>query len=1372
MNEEKEQNQEIIVCPDCGTPNLKSFKYCIKRTCNHIFTEEEKTDSKQPPKSGVSGGVLVPEDADAPILDFDEKASNLESLIIEEISSCSRKQKKIENLTNTSDDSIRIAYQQYVTNYETMTQALAKVEGWAGKLESSYEKAKTKLANGGSDSSKTALRIKHLTMSFDDRKKNVLKAVTDWVDKYMGINPFTQCKGYQVSPISEWDKSFIHSQLPQRFVYLGTISHNYHVLGREFLISRREYMELLNANNLILHYNNRRIETGLKLVSTMIGRMLKATKGQSLQLCVVDPKSALSLHNTFRGLPEELHVVERDFDTENMLDQEIRIEQMTEGKSLESFNLSRKTDDNLMVYQIVVFKDWYTSLANGIHDDDMEEIVGKGVKTGKCFIFMVNDDNNPAETSLRGHDNEDLLGNFADCLEIDLSNQWLGKNEKLDLMDDDLLLDTIKEIRHFMEEIPLSNTIDAGATLEDLKIWGVSSCQNGVSLSIGMDNQLKNNIIHFGDNSINRSLLVSYRSGESHVIPWINAMIAEAFTKYSSEELNVMVADFTGDAELAALTGNRIINTAPFYFFSVNQSVTKEVVGSRYLPKALSSYKTEDSNKRLLAFVIGGFDDLKRFVISKNYHNRDKVHMVLLTTDVVGGESQRQLNFEGYRISFGPMRLDGRTSRYDKDEGNRQPLSGDEFLMDGSAYQAFSYSNNKTWQILQEFVNLSVLDPKPKLKPALEQQAKAEPEQQAKAEPEQQAKAEPEQQAKAEPEQQAKAEPEQQAVEAEDNTDDIETIDYPDSILDYQKTFFYRDFMLPENEWWHGDCSKTMEVPFGVHINWEKDEKETWSFFFEDKETQKNAALVLGGAGSGKTTFLQTLIISAAQRYSPKDLEFYLIDFKNVGFLPFERYKLPHVRVVAGGADREFGLSILKKLGEEIRYRNSHPEKTFPRIVLIIDECQDFFLGDTIADEATGVIEDIIRRGRSGGINIILATQQLSSPSTSIPSSLYNSIGIRAVARPSDTDYFSLFDRSSSYEYNELCTYKKGELLFVADARMTSENIEDYHAKSFYIEYDEKDMDNSELKSLIEQLAEHAIAHPDQCPSDMGMYKFHNDAPLVAFNNARMKPEHRIVSEQLPKKSYAYLGEPIAIANDLYLTLSMERYQNVLVIGASDAVVGQGVVFNAMLSSLMPYPEGKRIDYVFDFTKNGEPLNGQLTEVVEGAPFNPQSKVVPNKEDAVVEQLRQIKEELDKRIGQSEEAIESHIFITIFGLDRGNMFGIDLENSNYIDVPLESTNLLSEIIKKGPQYGIFTIIQFTGRVELLKEKLADIRYELFNHIITLQMEDNEMVSLTGSIAMQLYDRNLAQNNPGLYRALYFDRTNPSYLLKFKPYKYY
>jgi len=162
-------------------------------------------------------------------------------------------------------------------------------------------------------------------------------------------------------------------------------------------------------------------------------------------------------------------------------------------------------------------------------------------------------------------------------------------------------------------------------------------------------------------------------------------------------------------------------------------------------------------------------------------------------------------------------------------------------------------------------------------------------------------------------------------------------------------------------------------------------------------------ALIAGPSGTGKTNLIYAWIGALSARYSPTELAFYLLDFKEgVSFARFAPGRrdpswLPHVRLVGVNVntDREFGLALLRFLGAELRrradaakryevtnlaeLRDEDPEGHWPRIVAVVDEFQVLLSGrDAVATEAVDLLEDLARRGRSQGIHLVLASQDVS----------------------------------------------------------------------------------------------------------------------------------------------------------------------------------------------------------------------------------------------------------------------------------------------------------------------------------------------------------------------------------------------------------
>ncbi|MEO6084371.1 MAG: FtsK/SpoIIIE domain-containing protein [Umezawaea sp.] len=161
-------------------------------------------------------------------------------------------------------------------------------------------------------------------------------------------------------------------------------------------------------------------------------------------------------------------------------------------------------------------------------------------------------------------------------------------------------------------------------------------------------------------------------------------------------------------------------------------------------------------------------------------------------------------------------------------------------------------------------------------------------------------------------------------------------------------------------------------------------------------------ALIGGPSGSGKTNFLYAMLGSLAARYSPDELELYVLDFKEgVSFAQFAPGRkdpswLPHARLVGVNVntDREFGVALLRFLSDEMRrradaakqhevtkleqLRAEDPHGRWPRIVAVIDEFQYLFgERDHVTQQATQLLEDVARRGRSQGIHLVLCSQDV-----------------------------------------------------------------------------------------------------------------------------------------------------------------------------------------------------------------------------------------------------------------------------------------------------------------------------------------------------------------------------------------------------------
>lgn len=159
-------------------------------------------------------------------------------------------------------------------------------------------------------------------------------------------------------------------------------------------------------------------------------------------------------------------------------------------------------------------------------------------------------------------------------------------------------------------------------------------------------------------------------------------------------------------------------------------------------------------------------------------------------------------------------------------------------------------------------------------------------------------------------------------------------------------------------------------------------------------------SFVIGQTGTGKTVFMHDVITGLIAKYSPEDLQIYLMDMK-MGGVEFNRYKdEKHVRaLLVDNSDILTTLEILRNIFREMRrrgelfrasgvqdivnYNKKNPEAKLPQILLIVDECHVLFPKDKsdneryLYDEVAAIFTKIAKEGRSQGVHFMLATQTL-----------------------------------------------------------------------------------------------------------------------------------------------------------------------------------------------------------------------------------------------------------------------------------------------------------------------------------------------------------------------------------------------------------
>ncbi|MGO3884938.1 MAG: FtsK/SpoIIIE domain-containing protein [Mycetocola sp.] len=174
-------------------------------------------------------------------------------------------------------------------------------------------------------------------------------------------------------------------------------------------------------------------------------------------------------------------------------------------------------------------------------------------------------------------------------------------------------------------------------------------------------------------------------------------------------------------------------------------------------------------------------------------------------------------------------------------------------------------------------------------------------------------------------------------------------------------------------------------------------------------------ALVAGTTGSGKSEFLQALVVSLALANRPEALNFVLVDYKGgSAFADCER--LPHTVGMVTNLDAQETERALASLDAELRRREhvlrdmgardidqawakdpeQAAERGLARLMLVIDEFAE--LKTELPEFIDGLVR-IARVGRSLGVNLVLATQR---PSGVITPEMQSNVNLRVALRVTD----------------------------------------------------------------------------------------------------------------------------------------------------------------------------------------------------------------------------------------------------------------------------------------------------------------------------------------------------------------------------------
>ncbi len=449
-------------------------------------------------------------------------------------------------------------------------------------------------------------------------------------------------------------------------------------------------------------------------------------------------------------------------------------------------------------------------------------------------------------------------------------------------------------------------------------------------------------------------------------------------------------------------------------------------------------------------------------------------------------------------------------------------------------------------------------------------------------------------------------------------------------------------------------------------------------------------ALIAGKTGSGKSTLFHVVITNLALWCSPDQVEFYLVDFKKgVEFKCYATCRLPHARVVAIESDREFGLSVLERVDEELRrrgdlfrqlgvqdlpgYKRAGGAEPVPRALLIIDEFQEFFVeDDRISQHAALLLDRLVRQGRAFGIHVLLGSQTLGGAYTLARSTLGQMV-VRIALQCNEADAMLIMDEDNPAPR---LLSRPGEAIYNDAAGAIEGN------SPFQVVW----LPESERESWLNTVR---VRAGDAAPQRPGPVIFEGNTPAEARDNPLLQDFLEAASIQSPRGARAWLGAPNSIKGPTEVVFHRQSGNNLLLIGQRDesALALLGISLIALAAQ---HSRGAARFVVLDTTTPGSRHRAFLEQIVRAIPH--EIALVGSAELGGI--FADLMKEFSGRVDSAQAAESRSVYVFIHGIQRFKGLRNEEDFNISLDAMQPAANpgkLLEQIISEGPPLGFHVI---------------------------------------------------------------------------------
>jgi hypothetical protein len=519
-----------------------------------------------------------------------------------------------------------------------------------------------------------------------------------------------------------------------------------------------------------------------------------------------------------------------------------------------------------------------------------------------------------------------------------------------------------------------------------------------------------------------------------------------------------------------------------------------------------------------------------------------------------------------------------------------------------------------------------------------------------------------------------------------------------------------------------------LEIPIGI-----SDSGRIQSLVLGEGTSQH--VLIAGKTGSGKSSLLHTMISSAALEYSPEELRLVLLDFKKgVEFQVYSELDLSHTDIIGIESRREFGLSTLEYLdrmlsarGEAFRQwgvqdlpslKKKHPDIRLPRILIVIDEFQELFVeDDKISQQASMLMDRIVRQGRSFGLHLVLASQTLGG-AYSLPRTTLAQMAVRIALQCDSSDAMLILSEDNTAA--ERLRHSGQGIYNTAGGRLEAN-------QNFQVAYLPKDEQMHRLGLLP------ALPVPfSPTINSIGRRVVFEGHKMAKWDSASLRP---IVSGVVKPSITAWtLGDSVSIEPPVIRTLQSAPGRNAMIVSSHDDLVASLVVSWMQTSRVA----GLQTDsfWLLDGSRSEDQ---HVQRMIQHIKPDPKCKVFGPRQ--VDEAIALLDDQLTRRLAEPDGQYPA---LVVFILNLAKFRELRREEDYSFsgsEGPAKPDAVLAKLLSEGPSVGIHVCI-WSDSVATLSRWLSRGSLRDIELRVLGQMSSNDSNQLIDNNQANRLDRNV------------------------------